>query len=127
MDYTPHSLANIAPVTQTPFSYSFASHRHPRAQQVYGAHGTSQAIGPGQQEHFSSGQVASPPYYAPHPSGLYTVLPNCTGRDAELAYNGQSVSVTASAPSLDAPLLMGPPARQRKRKAQTLRADKWEP
>ncbi|KAF2177735.1 hypothetical protein K469DRAFT_602421 [Zopfia rhizophila CBS 207.26] len=122
MDYPSRRPPNIAPASQPQFGLSYTGHRYPPAQQVYGAYSTDQDIFFVQQRHNPSGQVASLPYHAPYPSSLPTVLSSHAQHDAEIAGNDQSTSAPAEAPSP-----MAPPARPRKRKAPTLRAEDWEP
>ncbi|KAF2736995.1 hypothetical protein EJ04DRAFT_395115, partial [Polyplosphaeria fusca] len=85
------------------------------------------------QAQLSSGQVATMQNQAPHPFSLSTAHSSHARFDIEFAGNIQSVSTptltSASVSSVPTapPSPMGPPARPRKRKAATLRADDWEP
>ncbi|KAF2736992.1 hypothetical protein EJ04DRAFT_395129, partial [Polyplosphaeria fusca] len=85
------------------------------------------------QAQLSSGQVATMQNYTPHLFGLSTAHSSHARFDIGFAGNIQSVSMPAltsasvsSVPTAP-PSPMGPPARPRKRKALTLRADDWEP
>ncbi|KAF1967391.1 hypothetical protein BU23DRAFT_437468, partial [Bimuria novae-zelandiae CBS 107.79] len=79
------------------------------------------------QVQLSGGQVATMQNHDLHPFSLST--PHPSQAQFDIGFTGNSQSVSASAPAAPAgPLsLMGPPARPRKRKAPTLRADDWKP
>ncbi|KAH8702997.1 Tetratricopeptide repeat-domain-containing protein [Phaeosphaeriaceae sp. PMI808] len=125
MDFPPRSLPNLAPADLTQPGISHTAHYYLPTQQAYRPYGVDGAFVFTPQAQLPGGQVATLHDYAPHPFSLSTVHPSHAQHDAERVRNGQSESVSAA--PVGPASAMDPPARPRKRKAPTRRADDWKP
>ncbi|KAH8690356.1 Clr5 domain-containing protein [Phaeosphaeriaceae sp. PMI808] len=120
MDSPPRSLPDLVPVHLPQLGFPYTGDHYPLSQQAYGLYGGDRAFASTLQAQLPSGLSATTHLSTPHPFSLSTALPSHEQHDAESAGNSQSAFVAPASP-------MGPPARPRKRKAPTLRANVWEP
>jgi hypothetical protein len=124
MDFPPRSLHGLTPGDLFPPAASQTVYHNPPAQQTYELHGFGTTFSFHPPTQYPGGQLAVTQNHAQlHPSSLFTVLPSPVPHHSESAGNTQS-EYAAPAGSTS---LMDPPARPRKRKAPTLRANDWEP
>lgn len=114
MDLPPHNLFDLAPANFPRLRFPHTADHH------HSVDGTFASISPAQ---FTGALFAPTQLHAPQPYILPTALPGNDQHDVESVGDGQSTSAAFTMPA--AP--MGPPARPRKRKAPTRRADAWEP
>jgi hypothetical protein len=131
MNFPPYSLPDLAPADLPQLDLSHTGYHPPLAQQVHGLYGIDGFFAFTQQAQLPGGHFVTTQSYAPHLFDLSAALPGHEQYGATLTGNVQSESgfaVSAASAALAEPASpMGPPARPRKRKAPTLRADDWEP
>jgi len=128
MNFPLRGLPDLASAYLPQFEPSYTVHHNALpTQQLYGLYGADQASAFALQGQLSGGQVATMQNHAPHPFNFHTAHPSHAQFDIGFAGNSHSASTSAPTVPAGPPSLMGPPARPRKRKAPTLRADDWEP
>lgn len=120
MNFPLSNPPDLAPVDFAQYGFPHAADYLPTAQQSYGAYGVDGTFGFALQAQFPSEHSAIIQPLPPHWFSLSPALPNDKQHDAEPVSSFQSVFTAPALP-------MGPPARPRKPKAPTLRADAWEP
>jgi hypothetical protein len=119
MDFPPPSLPDLAPAYPPQLELLHTGYYNVLpTQQLYGQYGVDQSSAFTLQVQPSGRPVATTPNHNLHLSTLPTLQPSYVHLGAVLAGNSQPARPASS---------MGPPARLRKRKAATLRADDWEP
>ncbi|KAJ4305590.1 hypothetical protein N0V90_001121 [Kalmusia sp. IMI 367209] len=125
MNFSPSNLPELAPADLPQLETFYTGYDSSLAQQAYALYDVNEAfpftLSAPLLDEQAGEQVANTQFHAPYPASLSTVQPGHAQYDVAFADNGEYWS---AAPVEPAPP-MGPPARPRKRKAPTLRADDW--
>jgi hypothetical protein len=125
MDFPPRSLPDPAPAYLAQLELPHTGNYNAPAQQMYGLHGVDGVFASTLQAQRSGGLVATMQNHTLHPFHPLLQFGYMQHDAAFAGNNSQSTSASTTAAGPASP--MGPPDRRRKRKAETLRADDWEP